>query len=185
MNRPILKIDDDRRIVLAEQRLGPAILTVMLIVVLLGIRGLAPSTVAAQALFAMAALWAAAGLLRVHELRIEIAQRHWTYRRGWIFRPPQREGDFSDLDHVSIEANTAVDGLVTSRLRSRLIFLHFRDWPEGIIALGFPMGPNVAVDRAESYGRRLGLPVVDRTDSGDADGATDSQGEPGTGDSAA
>ncbi len=160
MSQPILKVDSRRQIVLEAPRLGPALATVVLMALLLAVRGLWPGLRIAQALFAVFALWALAGALRLHRLRFDLEGRTWDYRRGWFFAPPRRSGTFDDVAGVFIDVNEGA-----SRLRSRLLTVELVGWPdgEGIFALDFPMGPRVAAEKGSDYARRLGVEVVDRT----------------------
>lgn len=162
MSQPILKRDSGREIVLEAPRTGAFALLGFLVAMLFGAMAFFPSRTVAQAVFGLLALWAVAGALRVHRLRLDLAGRTWTYHRGWIFAPPAKRGTFDDLGAVFLERNEVAGG---QRLRSRLILLEMRRWPDGdgVFALGFPMGPRVAAERAADYARRLGVPLVDRT----------------------
>ncbi len=159
MSVPILKLDTRREIVLEAPRIGPAAATVALMATMLAVRGLWPGYRVAQAVFGLLALWALAGALRVHRLRFDLEGGTWEYRRGWFFAPPLRRGTLDDVAGVFVDRNEGA-----SRLRSRLVTVELRGFPdgEGIFALGFPMGPRVAADKAEGYARRLGVEAVDR-----------------------
>ncbi len=163
MSPPILKVDSERWIVLEAPRLGPAVATVVLIGLMLAIRGLWPGFRIAQALFALFALWALAGALHVHRLRFDLERRTWDYRCGWFFAPTLRSGPFDDVAGVFIDRKVGA-----RRLRSRLLTLELAGFAdgEGIFALGFPMGPRVAAEKAADTARRLGVEVVDRTSTG-------------------
>ena len=160
MSQPVLTVDSERQLVLEAPRLGPAVATVVLMALMLAVRGLWPGFRFAQALFGLFALWALAGALRIHRLRFDLEHRTWDYRRGWFFTPPVRSGTFDDVAGVFIDENEGAN-----RLRSRLLTVELEGWGEGegIFALGFPMGPRVAADKAADYARRLGVEVVDRT----------------------
>ena len=111
------------------------------------------------------------GRLQIHRLVLDLTSRTWTYRDGWVWQANLGEGTFDDLGRVAIERNELPDGLVTSKLRSRLLYLEFDRFPvgdgaeahDGCFPLGFAMGPNVAPDRAREYAEKLGVEVVDRT----------------------
>ncbi|MEM9557626.1 MAG: hypothetical protein AAGC60_25435 [Acidobacteriota bacterium] len=171
MAQPILTVDTPQRIELRAPRVGPMLLTVLLMIVLLGVGGAFPAYRLAQLVFAGAALWAASGLLRVHDLVLDVEARTWRWRRGWLPRPTTRTGSFETIEAVAIEPNRAVDGLVKSRLRSRIVTLILRpaalegvdDPSAGVFMLGFPMGPQAAQAAAADYAERLGVALVDRT----------------------
>ncbi|MEM6796127.1 MAG: hypothetical protein AAF725_19290 [Acidobacteriota bacterium] len=114
----------------------------------------------AAALFFALALWSLSGALKSHQLRLDFAAHRWSYRRGWRFGPPVEGGAFEELESLAIEAHSARDGLISSRLRGHALWLLT---PAGRrIRLGTPMGPLVAEERAEELSRRLGIPLRGR-----------------------
>lgn len=170
MSRPILHSETESELVLQAPRIGSTITGVLALIVLLVVWASFPDHRIAQAVFAGLAVVSFVGVLRVHRLEIDLDQRTWTYRDDWIWAAPRAEGTFDDFRAVAIEPNEMVDGLAKSKLRSRLVVLEFERFPagehddhDGRFPLGFPMGPNVAEEKAKAYGEKLGLPVVDRT----------------------
>lgn len=165
MDRLLLKTDDEREIVLDAPRTGAVILTVALVAVAVAVRLLFPGLWMAPAILGLFAVWALTGVLQVHRLRLDLDRGDYVYRRGSVFAAPQRSGCLDEIAGVIIERYEPVDGLVASRLRSRLVVLELDGWPygEGRFELGFPMGPRIAEDKAADYARRLGTEVVDRT----------------------
>ena len=110
-------------------------------------------------------MWNLSGVLKVHQLRLDLSRRTYAYRRGWWLAPPLRQGALDDVTGVFIDRHEPEVGLAASRLRSRVVKLELAGWPEGegCFVLGFPMGPRAAEEKAADYARRLGVPVVDRT----------------------
>ncbi len=167
----MLKTDDDREIVLEAPRTAAWALAIFFAgaagALLLSGRRVAPVVLG---VFALGALSRA---LRVHRLRLDLEAGAYVYRRGWLFAPPLRRGSLDGVAGVAIERHEPADGLVASKLRSRVVVLELDGWPEGeghpgggrtkhSFVLGFPMGPRVAQDKAADYARRLGTEVVDR-----------------------
>lgn len=147
--------------------MGSVLFGSLALLVLLGLWALFPDRRMAQGVLVLLALVGFSGTLQIHRLALDLESRHWSYRRGWAWRPPLAEGTFEDLGCVAIEENELADGLVASKLRSRLLFLEFGrfgvDGHDGRFPLGFAMGPNVAPDRAHAVAERLGVEVQDRT----------------------
>ena len=170
MTQPILRVDNDDRLILEAPRVGPVVLTLVLLAMTAGAVRLFPDFRIAQGLFAAMALWAFTGTLKLCQLRLELAERQWTFRDGWIFQPPKRQGSFDDIAGVFVDRNEFSGG---ARLRSRLVTLEFRDWPDGdgSFPLGFPMGPRAAEEKATEYAGRLGVEWSDRSEAEGADEA--------------
>lgn len=179
MSTPILHSEDERQLVFEAPRMGSTIFGSMAALALLAVWTLFPGYRIAQGMLLLMAVVGLSGRLQIHRLVLDLASRRWTYRDGWVWQGPVGEGTFDDLGCVAIEKNELHNGLVTSKLRSRFLFLEFTTFVEnydGSFPLGFAMGPNVAPDRAREYADRLGVDVVDRT----AEPASDSPPEPGS-----
>ncbi len=165
MSRLILKTDSADEIVLAEPRILVVTLTAILAVAALAVILLVPARWIAASVLGLGALWNLSGVLKIHQLRLDLSQRAYVYRRGWWLAPPLRQGTLDDVAAVFIDRHEPGEGLLATRLRSRVITLELEGWPEGegSFVLGFPMGPRVAEEKAADYARRLGSRVVDRT----------------------
>ena len=177
MSTPILHSEDDRQLVFEAPRMGSTIFGSLAALVLLVVWSLFPDYRVAQGILLVMAVAGLSGRLQIHRLVLDLSSRSWRYRDGWAWQGPVGEGSFDDLGCVAIERNELHDGLVASKLRSRLLFLEFTTFVEnrdGSFPLGFAMGPNVAPDKAREYGEMLGVPVEDRT----VEDATDPPPEP-------
>ena len=175
MSRPILKIDTEREIVLAEPRLGPTVLFTVLVAAAAAVWVFFPGARIAPILLGVFALWALLESLRIHQLRLDLDQGRYSYHHGYVFAPPHHGGTFDDIVGVFVDHNPAIDGLAASRLRSCVVQLEFNVWPEdgavdGVFQLGFPMGPRIAAEKAADYARRLGVESADRTEAEPTDG---------------
>ncbi len=164
MSRPILRIDSADEIVLAEPRILAVALTAVLATAALAVVLLLPSRRIAATILGLFALWNLSAALKIHQLRLDLGQRTYAYRRGWWLASPRRQGTLDDVTGVFIDRHEPADGLAASRLRSRVITLELEGWPgdEGSFVLGFPMGPRAAAEKAADYARRIGVRVVDR-----------------------
>lgn len=177
MTTPILHSEDDRQLVFEAPRMGSTIFGSLAALVLLLVWALFPGYRIAQGVLLVMAVVGFSGRLQIHRLVLDLTSRRWTYRDGWVWQGPVGEGTFDDLGCVAIERNELQNGLVTSKLRSRLLYLEFTTFVEKYEAcfpLGFAMGPNVAPDKAREYADKLGVNVVDRT----TELASDSPPEP-------
>lgn len=147
--------------------MGSTIFGSLAALVLLTVWTLFPDHRIAQGIFLLMAVVGFTGLLQVHRLTLDLDSRRWSYWDGWTWQSPRAEGTLDDLACVAIETNELHDGLVASKLRSRLVFLEFADFDlpdhEGRFPLGFAMGPNIAPDQARRYADLLGVEVDDRT----------------------
>lgn len=165
MSRLVLKTDSAAEIVLAEPRILTVALAAILAAAALAVLLFLPARWIAATILGLAALWNLSGVLKIHQLRLDLSRRTYAYRRGWRLSPPLRQGELEDVTGVFIDRHEPADGLIASRLRSRVITLELAGWPgsEGSFVLGFPMGPRAAEEKAADYGHRIGVQVIDRT----------------------
>ena len=170
MTTPILHREDEHRLVFEAPRMGSTILGSLAALVLLVIWAKFPNFRIAQGIFLLMTVVAFSGPLHIHRLTLDLQSRRWTYRDGWTWQAVKAEGTFDDLACVAIEENALQDGLVASKLRSRLLFLEFDEFDaggpsahEGRFPLGFAMGPSIAPDKAREFADRLGVAVENRT----------------------
>ena len=124
------------------------------------------------------AVWSMTGALQIHRLRLDLEKKDYEYRKGFFLAKPLRTGTLDEISGVFIERYESVGGLETSRLRSRIVTFELETWPEEerSFVLGFPMGPNIAEEKAADYARRLRTQVIDRTAEEDP-GPTDATDE--------
>ncbi|MEM8930932.1 MAG: hypothetical protein AAGE94_07145 [Acidobacteriota bacterium] len=131
-------------------------------VLTLGIWWLFPDANISRTVFGALAVWTFLGLAKAHDIVLDTESGRWTLRWGWRFQT-QATGDVAEIVGFFVERHKAEAGLVDSPLRSRVLILELVDGDAvRRFRIGFPMGPKIAVDRAEHYARRLGVEWGDR-----------------------